>query len=239
MPVCVKRDTIPDDDPMTHLSRAKHPLAVVALAATLLFFPFRLSAHSDGPGIGNTPAPAATEQPNAVFLELLGNTLNLAGVNYERTLRDRIHLRAGASRLAYVDEVTYEETGEDVRIKLHTVPVSVSYSVFRGTRNLELGLGATLFSFDFRGGPYDVGFNDIELGSRFLGIALTSTVGYRLSLENYLFRIGLHPFYMLTIHSEISGFFEELNDRGVLDFRDIVDPRGFRIIPGISFGRRF
>jgi len=181
----------------------------------------------------------AVPQNNAVFLEMFGATLNLFGLNYERTLRENLHFRIGASRLTYVDEITYEETGEDISIKLHTVPFSVTRSFFSGSRRLEVGAGVTLFHFDFWGGPYDVGYNDIELGNRFFGVALTTTVGYRLSLENYLFRIGLHPLYMFPIHNEISGFFEELDDRGVLDFRDIVDPRGFRIIPGVSFGRRF
>jgi hypothetical protein len=224
---------------MTHFSRAKRPLQATVLTAIMIILPAGLIAHSPTQPVSDSPAASTPVQRNAVFVEMFGNTLNLFGVNYERTLRDRIHLRVGASRLTYVDEITYEETGEDVSIKLHTVPVSVSYSFFRGIRKLELGVGATLFSFDFWGGPYDVGYNDIELGNRYLGVALTSTIGYRLSLENYLFRIGLHPFYMLTMHNEISGFFEELEDRGVLDFRDIIDPRGFRIIPGISFGRRF
>ncbi len=224
---------------MTHLFRAIRPLQKVVLAAALIILPVSLSAQSQTPTVSNIQVDSPPVQKNAVFMEMFGNTLNLFGVNYERTLRDNIHLRVGASRLTYVDEITYEETGEDVSIKLHTVPVSVSYSLFSGIRRLELGLGATLFSFDFWGGPFDVGYNDIELGNRYFGIALTSTIGYRLSLENYLFRIGLHPFYMLTMHNEISGFFEELDDRGVLDFRDIIDPRGFRVIPGISFGRRF
>ena len=212
----------------------------------MLFLMAALLSASDGIRAQDTTdvpsgvsVDAAVSQPNAVFLEMFGTTINLFGLNYERTLRDNLHFRIGASRLTYVDEITYEETGEDISIKLHTVPFSVTRSFFSGSRRLEVGAGVTLFHFDFWGGPYDVGYNDIELGNRFFGVALTTTVGYRLSLENYLFRIGLHPLYMFPIHNEISGFFEELDDRGVLDFRDIVDPRGFRIIPGVSFGRRF
>jgi len=242
MPKCEKQrdvDTIPDEEVMSHLLRANRPSAAVSLLLVLILLPASLFALTPNAQLADDPPVSPPVQRNAVFVEMFGNTLNLFGVNYERTLRGRIHLRVGASRLTYVDEITYEETGEDVSIKLHTFPVSASYSFFSGIRKLELGLGATLFSFDFWGGPYDVGYNDIELGNRFFGIALTSTIGYRLSLENYLFRIGLHPFYMITVHNEISGFFEELDERGVLDFRDIIDPRGFRVMPGVSFGRRF
>jgi len=209
------------------------------LTAALLSLPDGIRAQDATDLPSDVSVSAALSQHNAVFLEMFGATINLFGINYERTLRENLHFRIGASRLTYVDEITYEETGEDISIKLHTVPFSVTRSIFSGSRRLELGAGVTLFHFDFWGGPYDVGYNDIELGNRFVGLALTTTLGYRLSMENYLFRIGLHPLYMFPIHNEISGFFEELDDRGVLDFRDIIDPRGFMIIPGVSFGRRF
>ncbi len=209
------------------------------LMAVLLSVPDGISAQDTADLPAGVLVDSALPRQNAVFVEMFGATLNLFGINYERTFRDNLHFRVGASRLTYVDEITYEETGEDISIKLHTVPFSVTRSFFSGIRQLEVGAGITLFHFDFWGGPYDVGYNDIELGNRFFGLALTTTVGYRLSLENYLFRIGLHPLYMFPIHNEISGFFEELDDRGVLDFRDIIDPRGFVIIPGVSFGRRF
>ena len=209
------------------------------LTAALLSLPDGIRAQDATDLPSDVSVSAALSQHNAVFLEMFGATINLFGINYERTLRENLHFRIGASRLTYVDEITYEETGEDISIKLHTVPFSVTRSIFSGSRRLELGAGVTLFHFDFWGGPYDVGYNDIELGNRFVGLALTTTLGYRLSMENYLFRIGLHPLYMFPIHNEISGFFEELDDRGVLDFRDIIDPRGFRVIPGVSFGRRF
>jgi len=207
--------------------------------AVLLIVPDGVNANDTADLPSDEAVDATFPQQNAVFVEMFGATLNLFGVNYERTFRNNLHIRIGASRLTYVDEITYEETGEDISIKLHTFPLSMSYTFFSGIRKLELGAGVTLFHFDFWGGPYDVGYNDIELGNRFFGLAITTTVGYRLSLENYLFRIGLHPLYMFPIHNEISGFFEELDDRGVLDFRDIIDPRGFMIIPGVSFGRRF
>ena len=209
------------------------------LTAALLSLPDGIRAQDATDLPSDVSVSAALSQHNAVFLEMFGATINLFGINYERTFRYNLHFRIGASRLTYVDEITYEETGEDISIKLHTVPFSVTRSIFSGSRRLELGAGVTLFHFDFWGGPYDVGYNDIELGNRFVGLALTTTLGYRLSMENYLFRIGLHPLYMFPIHNEISGFFEELDDRGVLDFRDIIDPRGFRVIPGVSFGRRF
>jgi len=215
------------------------PFALLFLMAALLSEPAAISAQDTAEPLSDASVDATSSRQNAVFVEMFGTTLNLFGINYERTFRYNLHFRIGASRLTYVDEITYEETGEDISIKLHTLPFSVTRSFFSGIRKLELGVGATLFHFDFWGGPYDVGYNDIELGNRFFGLALTTTVGYRLSLENYLFRIGLHPLYMFPIHNEISGFFEELDDRGVLDFRDIIDPRGFMIIPGVSFGRRF
>ncbi len=212
---------------------------IVLLFIALLLFPATLTSKS----INNTDTPEtpglSAPNRNALYIEILGSSINLYGLNYERTVRDNIHFRLGASRFTYVDEITYEETGEDISVKLHTIPVSVSYSFFSGIRKLELGAGVTLFHFEFWGGPYPVGYNDIEIGNRFLGLAVTSNISYRLVLENYLFRIGLHPLYMIPIQNEISGFFEELDDRGVLDFRDIVDPRGFMVIPGVSFGRRF
>lgn len=224
---------------MTHFFRLIMPFTLLFLMAVPLLVPDGIRAQDTTEVPGSMSNHKSAAQNNAVFVEMFGTTLNLFGVNYERTLRENLHFRIGASRLTYVDEITYEETGEDISIKLHTVPFSVTRSFFSGSRHLEMGAGVTLFHFDFWGGPYDVGFNDIELGNRFFGVALTTTVGYRLSLENYLFRVGLHPLYMIPIHNEISGFFEELDDRGVLDFRDIIDPRGFIIIPGVSFGRRF
>jgi len=224
---------------MMLISWLNKPLVKAILATVLLSFPAGLKAGDAGNPTSGETAMGTISPKNAVFVEMFGSTLNLFGINYERTFRDKLHVRIGASRLTYVDEITYEETGEDISIKLHTLPVSVTHSFFSGIRKLELGVGATLFHFDFWGGPYDVGYNDIELGNRFVGLALTTTIGYRLSLENYLFRIGLHPLYMFPIHNEISGFFEELDDRGVLDFRDIIDPRGFMVVPGVSFGRRF
>ncbi len=213
------------------------PITLFLIA--VLLFPVAVTAKiANDSGTPETPR-LSTPNPNALYIEILGSSINLYGLNYERTVGDNIHLRIGASRFTYVDEITYEETGEDISVKLHTIPASVSYSFFNGIRKLEVGAGATLFHFDFWGGPYPVGYNDIELGNRFMGLAVTSNIGYRLVLENYLFRIGLHPLYMIPIHNEISGFFEELDDRGVLDFRDIVDPRGFMVIPGVSFGRRF
>jgi hypothetical protein len=229
----------PDDDNMMLFSWLNKPIVKAVLVLVFLSMPDCLRAGIVVNPPGEETGSAHITRNNAVFVEMFGSTLNLFGVNYERTFRNKLHVRAGASRLTYVDEITYEETGEDISIKLHTLPFSVTRSFFSDIRKLELGVGATLFHFDFWGGPYDVGYNDIELGNRFVGLALTTTIGYRLSLENYLFRIGLHPLYMFTIHNEISGFFEELDDRGVLDFRDIIDPRGFMVVPGVSFGRRF
>lgn len=176
---------------------------------------------------------------NALYVELLGNGINLFGLNYERTVRPNVHLRGGATYLGFSRKYRYEEGDDDMYIGLASFPLSASYTFFEGIRQLEVSGGVTLFAFQFEGGPFEVGYQDIEFGNRYHGLALTTYIGYRISVQKYLFRIGVSPYYMLTLHSDVSGILEELDDRGILEFRDILDFNGFRFIPGLSFGRTF
>ncbi|MDG5766346.1 hypothetical protein QA596_02625 [Balneolales bacterium ANBcel1] len=176
---------------------------------------------------------------NAVFAEVLGSAINLYAIYYERALRENLHARIGASWIGYSDQVRYEDRGEDLFFDLYTIPAGLSLTLFEGINQLELGVGLTFFSMKFEGGPFDLGYNDVELGNRYKGVAVTTVIGYRVSVHNYLFRIGLSPHYMITINSELSGFFDELKDRGALDLHDYLDFKGFRMIPGLSFGRTF
>lgn len=176
---------------------------------------------------------------NALFVELLGNGINVYTLNYERALRSNFHARIGASWIGYSDQLRYENRGKDLFFDLYTIPASVSVTLFEGFSQLELGAGLTFFSMKFEGGPFDIGYHDMELGKRYRGLALSTIIGYRVSIHNYLFRIGLSPQYMFTLDRDISGFFTELKERGAFDLYDYLEFQGFRIIPGISFGRTF
>lgn len=176
---------------------------------------------------------------HAAYIEIMGSAMNFFSLNYEYHLRDNLHLRLGGSYLGFSSELRDENEGNDLFIRLRTLPVTLSRTLFDKPRQFEFGGGATLLSYTFTGGPYHVGYFDIELGNRYRGIALTGMVNYRITAENFLFRIGLFPHYMLTLNSEVSGYFEELDERGVTNFESVLDLRGFRIIPGLSFGRTF
>ncbi len=176
---------------------------------------------------------------NAVYVEMLGNAINLLSINYERSLQDNLHARIGFSYFSFSDELRYEDRGDDLFVDVFSIPASVSYTLFEGVRQLELGLGLTYVGFSFNGGPYDLGYEDVELGNRYRGLALTSIISYRVSVSDYLFRIGLYPYYMITIDSELTGFFHELDDRGAINLNDFLDLRGFQWMPGLSFGRSF
>ena len=187
----------------------------------------------------NPPDVLARQGKNAIYLEILGNSLNLVSLNYERMLSNKLFVRLGGSYFGFSRKFRYEGDNDDLFIDLYSVPASVSITLLEGIRQIELGAGATLFSFSFWGGSYDVGYHDIELGNQYMGLALTTIVGYRVSIKDYLFRFGLSPYYMITLDSELSGFFEEMEDRGIMEFHDWLDFRGFRVIPGLSFGRSF
>lgn len=199
-------------------------------------------ALNDPAASSNDPSIALNDPPNprnAAYVELLGSGMNLLSLNYERRLRNNLYARFGASWLGYSRELRYEDRGNDLFIDLFTIPASVSYTFFEGIRQLEVGGGLTYLSFTFDGGPFDIGYQEVELGNRYRGLAITSTIAYRVTTENYIFRIGLSPHYMLTLDAEITGFLYELHDRDLANLKDVFDWRGFRIMPGLSFGRMF
>ncbi len=193
------------------------------------------SIHPQNPDL----VPLERTGKNALYAEILGNGMNVISLNYERSVRRNLHLRIGGSWIGYSDQIRYEDRGEDLFFDIYTIPSTVSYTLFDGFSQLELGGGLTFFSMNFSGGPFDIGYNDVELGNRYKGLAVTGIIGYRVSVHNYLFRIGISPHYMVTIDSEITGFFNELKERGALDLHDFLDFRGFRMVPGVSFGRTF
>lgn len=176
---------------------------------------------------------------NTAYIEILGSGLNLASINYERSIRRDMNFRIGGSWFGYSTQLRYEDRGDDVLVGVFTIPVSVSTSMFGDRRQLELGTGLTFMSFTFAGGPFDVGYFDFEVDNRYLGLAMTGLVGYRVNVEEFMFRLSLSPTYMLTVNHELTGSLDELEAMDVLDFYEIFDFTGFRIIPGLSFGRRF
>ncbi|MDI6402840.1 hypothetical protein QLX67_12605 [Balneolaceae bacterium ANBcel3] len=186
-----------------------------------------------------TPSSLDRTGKNALYVEMLGNALNILSLNYERSLQQNLHVRIGGSYFGFSTQLRYEDRGNDLFLHLATIPATVSYTFFDSHRQLELGLGLTLLSFSFDGGPFDGGYRDIELGSRYHGLALTGIIGYRISVHNYLFRIGISPHYMFTVDREVTGFFIELEERGEFNLQDLIDFRGFRLVPGLSFGRTF
>lgn len=196
-------------------------------------------------------APAPEERPpaqpemnqlrgkNSIYLELLGKTMNLVSLNLEHEFRRNFYVRAGASYLGYSSKLRYEDRDNDLHVGLFTLPFSVSHAFFGTTRQLEFGLGATYLAFSFNGGPFDVGYFDIELDNYYRGVALTSLIGYRVNVEDYMFRLGLTPLYMFSLAHTITGSLDELEALDVLDFREILHFRGWRFLPGLGFGRTF
>lgn len=215
---------------MKHLYKTP-VLCLVLLTATT-------SLHAEQPD-DPEDNPLQRDGRHAVYVEMLGNAINLLSVNYERSLHENLHARIGFSYFGFSDELRYEDRGDDLFVDVYTVPASISYTLFEGVRQLELGLGLTYFGFAFDGGPYDLGYEEVELGNRYRGLALTSIISYRITVQDYLFRIGLYPFYMVTLDSELTGFFHELDDRGAINVNDFLDLRGFQWMPGLSFGRSF
>lgn len=179
------------------------------------------------------------EGKNALYVEFFGSTINPFGLNFERKINENTHLRIGASYLGYSSKYRYEEGENDFYVRMLTIPVSYGYTFLEGIRQIEANAGLTFLTFSFEGGPYDIGYQDVEFGNQYMGLALTGYVGYRVSVYKYLFRIGVSPHFMLTIDNEVTGVFDELDARGIIDFNDHLEFDGFRFMPSLSFGRTF
>ena len=127
------------------------------------------------------------DYPNAVYLELLGNGIPYS-INYERRVYGsgyfKLYGRAGLGVVAYSD------------LYGGTIPIECSVA-FGNKNNFETGIGCTLAftSFD--------GFDSPRIPLR---------IGYRLEIDEFLFRFGLTPFF------DHGSFFPML---------------------GLSFGKRF
>lgn len=127
------------------------------------------------------------DYPNAIYLEVLGNGLPYS-INYDRlfyrTRHIKLYGRVGVGVVAYS------------KLWGMTLPIECSVA-FGKKNNFETGIGCTFIysSFD--------GFDSPRIPLR---------VGYRLEIDEYLFRLGLTPFF----------------DHG--DFFPMF---------GISFGKRF
>lgn len=127
------------------------------------------------------------DYPNAVYIELLGNGLPYS-INYERRFYGfgymKLYGRGGLGLVAYS------------KLWGGTLPLECSVA-FGKNNNFETGIGCTFFFTSFDG---------FELPR------IPLRIGYRLEKDDYLFRLGLTP------------FFDHLNIYPML---------------GISFGRRF
>jgi len=127
------------------------------------------------------------DYPNAVYLELLGNGLPYS-INYERRFYGsgnvKLYGRGGLGVIGYSS--------------LWAVWFPIECSVAFGNKNnFETGIGCT---FIFNSGD---GFDSARIPLR---------IGYRLEIDEFLFRFGLTPFF---------------------------DNRSFFPMLGISFGKRF
>lgn len=258
-------DSSADPDPSVHPDSAAGPDSSVSPDSVAGSDSFAHTDSSDGtkdsgdnlhnnrPGTSASPDSAAGTDSsagsansgrypygrNAVYAEILGSTMNLMSANYERALRDDLHIRGGAAWFGFSTQLRYEERGKDVHVALWTLPVSVSKTLFGEKRQLEIGAGFTFMSFTFSGGPFDVGYFDIELDNRYLGLAATSTIAYRVNVEEFIFRIGVSPNYLVSLDHDVTGSLDELEALDVLDFTSILNFQGFSLFPGLSFGRRF
>ena len=133
------------------------------------------------------------DYPNSVYIELLGNGI-LYSINYERRFYGYGHIkvygRGGLGMIGYSS--------------LWAVWFPIESSVAFGKKNnFETGIGCTFAitgnaSLDeFQGGPP----------------VIPLRIGYRLEIDEYLFRFGLTPFFNLS--------------------------EGFTPMLGVSFGKRF
>lgn len=153
----------------------------------LLCFLLPLTVESQNSRVKRESIIDWEDYPNSVYLEVLGNGLPYS-VNYERRFYGFRHLklygRAGLGVVAYSD------------LFGGTIPLECSVA-FGNKSNFETGIGCTLpfTSFD--------GFDSARIPLR---------IGYRLEIDEFLFRFGLTPFF----------------DYGIL----------FPML-GISFGKRF
>ena len=127
------------------------------------------------------------DYPNAVYIELLGNGLPYS-INYERLVYGSGHLKLyGRGGLGVV---AFSELWGG------TIPIECSVA-FGKKNNFETGIGCT-FVFN----SYD-DFDSPRIPLR---------IGYRLEIDEFLFRVGLTPFF---------------------------DNMNFFPMLGISFGKRF
>ena len=121
-----------------------------------------------------TLAIHAQTKPNQIFVEFFGNGI-LYSINYERHVSNNIYTRVGFA--TYSPELT----------KVFSVPLTASCHLNYRKSFLEVGGGATYFSFPL---DYDI-WDDIE------GFALTGILGYGLNANKSLvIRFLYTPFYL-------------------------------------------
>lgn len=173
-----------------------------------------LSAQSESSG----KAPSA----NTLFLEVGGHAIYT--LNYERFLRPDISVRMGGSfigfRISDSDPDFNDEEG-NTKFRFLAFPVSVQKYFGSGMHMLETGIGACYYHIqaDVSESTYASMMSDLL----FDGYSFSAIMGYRYtSNRNFVARIALYPGYF---HRRKSNF--------------ETDTSGFRLVPGISFGKAF
>lgn len=130
--------------------------------------------------------PSPVSAPTAYYVEMGGPGL-LYSVNVDRRIVPTLGVRAGVSLVPLILGVSVDD-----RATLFTVPVMAYYLSGAGNSHLEVGVGTTFASAEFKWNTFG---NTNETASAFLP---TATIGYRYQRPDggKVFRAGLTPVYI-------------------------------------------